>query len=173
MLSRMCPIIRTYLCPSFYSDPLSRCFLSRLIYILAFDPLVFKMRGPGHPIELRVQALTLITFGVDIRAVEAITGMPRTTIQYLVRKARERGYNPAVDPRIRREYVEDGKRSGRPRTAMPIVATAQSAKASSQQEEPLSQSEGSLPPSEGSLAPFEKPLSSSEEPLPQSKAQAS
>jgi transposase len=57
----------------------------------------------------------MITIGVDIKVVEASLGLSRQTIQYWVKKARERGYNPAVDLRILPEYVEDGKRSGRPK----------------------------------------------------------
>lgn len=56
-----------------------------------------------------------MTIGVDIKVVEATLGLSRQTIQYWVKKARERGYNPAVDLRILPEYVEDGKRSGRPK----------------------------------------------------------
>jgi hypothetical protein len=36
-------------------------------------------------------------------------------IQYWIMKARERGYNPEIDPRILPVYVEDGKRTGRPK----------------------------------------------------------
>ncbi|OJJ41393.1 hypothetical protein ASPWEDRAFT_34940 [Aspergillus wentii DTO 134E9] len=76
-----------------------------------------EIRRSHHPVGVRIQALALMTHGVDIRLVEQVTGMPRQTIQFWVRKARERGYNPYVDSRIRIEYVEDGKRSGRPRTS--------------------------------------------------------
>jgi transposase len=68
-----------------------------------------------YPITIRVQALTMMTIGVDIKVVEASLGLCRQTIQYWVKKARERGYNPAIDFRILPEYVEDGKRSGRPK----------------------------------------------------------
>ncbi|KAF7179335.1 hypothetical protein CNMCM7691_008268 [Aspergillus felis] len=74
-----------------------------------------KMRGSYHPVTVRVQALTLAYCGVDMKHIEATTGMPRQTIQYWVKKARERGYNPEIDPRILPEYVEDGKRTGRPK----------------------------------------------------------
>ncbi|GFF84593.1 hypothetical protein IFM47457_06533 [Aspergillus lentulus] len=57
----------------------------------------------------------MVTIGVDIKVVEASLGLSRQTFQYWVKKARERGYNPAVDFRILPEYVEDGKRSGRPK----------------------------------------------------------
>jgi transposase len=74
-----------------------------------------KMRGSYHPVTVRVQALTLAYCGVDIKHIEATTGMPRQTIQYWIKKARERGYNPEIDPRILPVYVEDGKRTGRPK----------------------------------------------------------
>jgi hypothetical protein len=72
------------------------------------------MRGSYHPVTLRVQALTLAYCGVYIKNIEATTGMPRQAIQYWIKKARERGYNPEIDPRILPVYVEDGKRTGRP-----------------------------------------------------------
>lgn len=50
-----------------------------------------------YPITIRVQALTMVTIGVDIKVVEASLGLSRQTFQYWVKKARERGYNPAVD----------------------------------------------------------------------------
>ncbi|KAF4216556.1 hypothetical protein CNMCM8980_001993 [Aspergillus fumigatiaffinis] len=73
------------------------------------------MRGSYHPVTVRVQALTLAYCGVDMKHIEATTGMPRQTIQYWLKKARERGYNLEIDPRILPVYVEDGKRTGRPK----------------------------------------------------------
>jgi hypothetical protein len=74
-----------------------------------------KMRGSYHPVTVRVQALTLAYYSVDIKHIEAITGIPRQIIQYWIKKARERGYNLEIDPRILPVYVEDGKRTGRPK----------------------------------------------------------
>lgn len=69
----------------------------------------------NHPLALRVQVLTLITYGFDIEYVEAATKMPKRTIRHLVKKAKDRGYKPHEDPRILEEYVADGKATGRPR----------------------------------------------------------
>lgn len=68
-----------------------------------------------HPLSVRVQALALVTAGIPYSVVSQTTRIPPRTLQYLVKKARERGFNPAVDPRIMMEYVEDGKRTGRPK----------------------------------------------------------
>ncbi|OJJ50024.1 hypothetical protein ASPZODRAFT_22723 [Penicilliopsis zonata CBS 506.65] len=56
-----------------------------------------------HSIELRVQALALVAYGVHIEAVVAFTGIPRSTILCIVKKVKARGYNPEIDPRIKRE----------------------------------------------------------------------
>jgi transposase len=70
------------------------------------------MRGSYRQVTVRLQALTLAYRGVDIKLIEATTGMRRQTIQYWVKKARERGYNPEIDSRILPEMlmasVQDG-----------------------------------------------------------------
>lgn len=72
-------------------------------------------RFESHSLALRAQALTLLATKKYTREeVSKITRMPVRSLQYLNRKARERGFDPEVDPRIKMEYVEDGKRSGRP-----------------------------------------------------------
>jgi transposase len=73
------------------------------------------MHGSYHPVTVRVQALILAYCGVNIKHIKATTGMPRQTIQYWVKKAREHGYNPEIDPHILPVYVEDGKRTGHPK----------------------------------------------------------
>jgi transposase len=67
-----------------------------------------------HSIVLRTQALTLLTAGYTYRQTSEITGIPQPTLENIKKRARERGYDPAVDPRIREEYVADAKRAGRP-----------------------------------------------------------
>jgi transposase len=68
-----------------------------------------------HSISIHIQALTMASLGIDIKIIAANLSLSRQIIQYWVKKAMDRGYNPAVDPRIHLEYVEDGKRSGRPK----------------------------------------------------------
>lgn len=67
------------------------------------------MTGKGtHPIELRVQALALATYGVRYTEVSEITGISLRAVYDIVKRAKERGFNAEVDARIRREYVETG-----------------------------------------------------------------
>jgi hypothetical protein len=68
-----------------------------------------------HSISICIQALTMASLGIDIKIIAANLSLSRQIIQYWVKKAMDRGYNPAVDPRIYLEYVEDGKRSGHPK----------------------------------------------------------
>lgn len=69
----------------------------------------------SHPVGVRIQALALLTEGIPPERVAAITQMSPRNLRYLLQKAKSRGFNPEIDPRIKIEYVEDGKRSGRPK----------------------------------------------------------
>jgi len=69
-----------------------------------------------HLLAVRAQALTLVAVAdMPVARVAQITGMTRANIYLILRRAKERGYNPTIDPCIRDEYVADGKRSGRPK----------------------------------------------------------
>ncbi|OJJ69705.1 hypothetical protein ASPBRDRAFT_46060 [Aspergillus brasiliensis CBS 101740] len=68
--------------------------------------------------EVRIQILTLWAYGVSTQEISTKMNVPLRTIQGIVKRAKERGYNPQADFRIRREYVEDGKRSGRPKNRL-------------------------------------------------------
>lgn len=72
-----------------------------------------------HPPELRVQILTLYGVGLRSKAIAAYLGVPQRTIQDLIKKAKDRGYNPAESLRVKKEYFEDSKRSGRPKENTP------------------------------------------------------
>jgi hypothetical protein len=47
--------------------------------------------------------------------IEEHIGISRKTQQNIMKKAMARGYEPSVDIRVLDSYVEDGRRSGRPR----------------------------------------------------------
>ena len=70
---------------------------------------------PHHPTALRVQALTLLTEGFPLDRVHDITSIPPRTLQYIRKKAKDRGYDPKIDRRILEEYVIDGHHTGRPK----------------------------------------------------------
>lgn len=70
---------------------------------------------PNHSIEARIQALTLIDSGHHVDEASAITGISRSVIYALRRKAKERGYDPAISRIIKTEYVVDASRKGRPK----------------------------------------------------------
>ena len=61
------------------------------------------------------KALTLAEYGVSATEAAKISGCgDRRTVQRLQKKARERGYDPAVSTTIEARFVEDAPRSGRP-----------------------------------------------------------
>jgi hypothetical protein len=66
-----------------------------------------------HPIELRVQALTLLINEFTLREVEKITQMLKRSLQDLKRKAREREYDLTLDSRIQKKYMKNEKQSDR------------------------------------------------------------
>ena len=62
---------------------------------------------PHHSTALRVQALTLLTEGFHLDRVSEITTIPPQTLQYIRKKAKDRGYNPEINHQILEEYVVD------------------------------------------------------------------
>lgn len=67
------------------------------------------------PIETRIQALSLAAWGIPSKDIAAYLGLPQRTVQDIYNRAKARGFDPTQDPRIKMEFVEDAKRSGRPR----------------------------------------------------------
>jgi hypothetical protein len=75
-----------------------------------------------HPIELRIQVLSLSAFGVPPKAIAAGLDIPIRSVQRIIHRAKERGFDPATSPRVKMEYVEDAERSGRPKKGSKVVA---------------------------------------------------
>jgi hypothetical protein len=81
-------------------------------------------RENKYSIVARVQALTLLhcTVGPASKQkydwIYLMTGVKPRTQRRIARKAKQRGYDPQRDLRIKDEYVAEGKRSGRPVTAV-------------------------------------------------------
>ncbi|KAJ8198708.1 hypothetical protein LV164_002848 [Aspergillus fumigatus] len=75
-----------------------------------------------HPIELRIQILGLSAFGVDSKEIAAALDAPVRSVQRIIQRAKERGFDPATDPRVKMEYVEDAERSGRPKKGSKVMA---------------------------------------------------
>jgi transposase len=72
-----------------------------------------------HPIELRIQILGLISWGVDAKDIAEKLEVPIRSIRKMIQRAKDRGFNPGSCERIRMEYAEDAKRSGRPKEITP------------------------------------------------------
>lgn len=77
-----------------------------------------------HPINLRFQALALAEYGVPVQNIKQYLNMSVNTIQRLRKTARDRGFDPAVSPHLKLEYVEDAPRSGRPSKLTPQMEEA-------------------------------------------------
>jgi len=74
---------------------------------------------PSYDNANRAQALTLKVLDYPNHEIEQITGIPKTTILRLFRKAIERGLDPQARPcRILDHHVQDGARTGRPTKKM-------------------------------------------------------
>ena len=74
-----------------------------------------------HQIGPRIQALTMLQIGIPIRQITALTNLSKSTIHRHHNKAITRGYNPKVSTLIHVSYVEDAKRSGRPKISQAVV----------------------------------------------------
>ena len=70
-----------------------------------------------HDLGERVQALTLLTYGLPASLVAKHTTLSVSEINRIRTRAKNRGFNPMVSPIILLEYVIDAPRSGRPRKA--------------------------------------------------------
>jgi hypothetical protein len=57
----------------------------------------------------RAQALTLLGIGWTHERTSELTGILIPILKDIKKRARQRGWDPAVDPWIREEYVEDAK----------------------------------------------------------------
>ena len=68
---------------------------------------------PSYDNATRAQALTLKVIGVSNAEIEAITGIQPRTLNALLRKAKERGYDPNISKKILNIYVKDSLRSRR------------------------------------------------------------
>lgn len=96
------------------------------------DPLPNHPSVPAHrnpvrhpfPISLRFQALALAEYGVPVQHIKHYLNMSVNTIQRLRKTARDRGFDPAVSPQLKLEYVEDAPRSGRPSKLNPQMEDA-------------------------------------------------
>jgi hypothetical protein len=71
--------------------------------------------GTRYSLAARVQCLTLLSIGRTPKEIESWIKVPERQARRLWDKARERGYDPAVDPRILNHHVEDAKPTGRPK----------------------------------------------------------
>ena len=62
-----------------------------------------------------MQCLTLLSLGYTAKQVETWINVNASTGNKILKKAKDRGFNPKEDPRILEHHVEDGRRTGRPR----------------------------------------------------------
>ncbi|KAL2262698.1 hypothetical protein VTK26DRAFT_405 [Humicola hyalothermophila] len=68
-----------------------------------------------YDIATRAQALTLkLLLHADNATVERLTGLKSRTVNSIVDKALERGFDPETSPIILDKYVNDAPKSGRP-----------------------------------------------------------
>ena len=79
--------------------------------------------GPRQPNDAgtRVQALTMLQLEQPLKEIVSKTGLDRTTIRRIEKRARARGYTPETNPKILLAYIEDAPRSGRPTKITPEV----------------------------------------------------
>ena len=63
----------------------------------------------------------MLQIGIPILQITALTNLSKSTIHRHHNKAIRRGYNPKVSMLIHISYVEDAKRSGRPKTSQAVI----------------------------------------------------
>jgi transposase len=80
-------------------------------------------KGP-HDNGPRIQALTLLGKGFKLDEIKMDTGLSKSAIYELQKKATSRGYDPSKDRKILVAYVEDAPKVGRPKKCTPEVEEA-------------------------------------------------
>ncbi|EAA57826.1 predicted protein [Aspergillus nidulans FGSC A4] len=60
-------------------------------------------RGGFHPVELRVQVLTLSAIGFSTEKISKSLNLSPRTVQSIVKKGRDRGYRPEIEQGMRND----------------------------------------------------------------------
>jgi transposase len=70
-----------------------------------------------HPLEVRAQVLTLWAIGWTPAKISRALDISKRTVGDMIKRGKDRGYNPNQTGSLRLEarYIEDSKRSGRPK----------------------------------------------------------
>ena len=71
-----------------------------------------------------MQALTLLSKGFKPNEIKADTGLLKSTVYNLKKRALSRGYDPSKDRKILITYVEDAPKVSRPKKCTPEVEEA-------------------------------------------------
>ena len=66
-----------------------------------------------HQLATRAQALAMKAMGATLEQIQNITQIKRRGLQYLIKKALNRGWNPTTNPLILDGYVIDAPRASR------------------------------------------------------------
>src|SRR5450432_4648176 len=77
--------------------------------------------GIRHSIGARIQALTYLELGTPIFQIEAKTGIKKSQIYSLRKKALARGWNPTISTIIETYHVDDSFRSGRSKISQELI----------------------------------------------------
>ena len=94
-----------------------------LAFLLTSYTFAIAPKGP-HNNGPRVQALTLLSKGFKPDEIKADTGLSKSTIYDLQKRALSHGYDPSKDQKILIAYMEDAPKVGRPKKCTPEVEEA-------------------------------------------------
>jgi len=83
------------------------------------EPSISGGTGSRHSIGARIQALTYLELGLPIFQIEAKTGIKKTQIYNIRKKALLRGWIP--DTIIETYHIDDSSHSGRPITSQEVI----------------------------------------------------
>jgi len=78
-------------------------------------PAGIRDNGRRYSIAQRTQCLSYLAIGVSRDKIREITGIPYPTQSNILKKARERGFDPSTSLQIVDYYVEDRQKTGRPK----------------------------------------------------------
>ncbi len=85
------------------------------------SPSKLSTPRPKHSIGARIQAVTFLELGIPHLVITAKTGISKSQVYRLREKAISRGWDPKVSGVVEVHHVEDGSRSGRPKTSQDVV----------------------------------------------------
>ncbi|EEA24097.1 hypothetical protein TMatcc_007171 [Talaromyces marneffei ATCC 18224] len=80
------------------------------------------MAREEYSVETRSQIVTLVMIAkMKPQDVSLMLNIPQSSVYNIIKRAKEHGYDPTVNPRIKHDHVASEERSGRPKVVTEAI----------------------------------------------------